>query len=74
MFALPLKDLTAMKTLVRAGVLGLAMLTAGAAAAPAAFAQAPPPAAESMFRATTLNLSAYGETKIAPDMAPFRWV
>lgn len=69
MFALPLKDLTIMKTLAHAGVLGLAMLTAGAAAAPAAFAQAPPPAAESMFRATTLNLSAYGETKIAPDMA-----
>jgi uncharacterized protein YggE len=34
-----------------------------------ALAQAAPPAAESMFRATTLNLAAYGETRIAPDMA-----
>ena len=56
-----------MKTLMRAAALGLA-LTAGAAA-PAALAQAAPPAAESMFRATTLNLSAYGEAKVAPDMA-----
>lgn len=50
---------------IRAAALALAL-----AAAPAAvLAQAPPPAAESMFRATTLNLSAYGETKVAPDMA-----
>ncbi|MDB5450281.1 MAG: hypothetical protein JWQ52_1409, partial [Phenylobacterium sp.] len=35
----------------------------------AALAQAAPPAADSMFRATTLNLAAYGETRIAPDMA-----
>jgi uncharacterized protein YggE len=58
-----------MKTLTRAAALGLAVLAAAAAAAPAALAQAAPPAAESMFRATTLNLSAYGETRIAPDMA-----
>lgn len=56
-----------MKTLMRAATLGLALSTA--AAVPAAMAQAAPPAAESMFRATTLNLSAYGETKVAPDMA-----
>jgi hypothetical protein len=56
-----------MKTLIRAASLGLAL--AAGAAAPAAFAQAAPPAADSMFRATTLNLSAYGETKITPDMA-----
>ncbi|RAK65636.1 SIMPL domain-containing protein [Phenylobacterium kunshanense] len=56
-----------MKTLMRAATLGLVLSTA--AAAPAALAQATPPAAESMFRATTLNLSAYGETKVAPDMA-----
>jgi len=58
-----------MKILIQAGALGLA-LAAGAAMAPAAIAQTPPPAAaDAMFRATTLNLSAYGETRIAPDMA-----
>lgn len=56
-----------MKTLMRASALAL-VLCAGAAA-PAALAQAAPPAADSMFRATTLNLSAYGETEVAPDMA-----
>lgn len=58
-----------MKTLVRAGA--IALLFASAAAAPAALAQAAPApaAADSMFHATTLNLSAYGETRIAPDMA-----
>jgi len=56
-----------MNTLMRAAGLGLALSVA--AAAPAALAQAAPPAADSMFRATTLNLSAYGETKVAPDMA-----
>lgn len=56
-----------MKTLVRAGVLGLLLATA--TAAPAALAQTPPPSADSMFKATTLNLSAYGETRVAPDMA-----
>ena len=56
-----------MKTLLRAATVGIAL--AAGAAAPAAFAQAAPPAADTMFRATTLNLSAYGETKAAPDMA-----
>lgn len=56
-----------MKTLVRAGALSLLLATA--TAAPAAMAQTPPPSADSMFKATTLNLSAYGETKVAPDMA-----
>lgn len=56
-----------MKTLMRAAGVGLALTFA--AAAPAALAQAAPPAADTMFRATTLNLSAYGETRIEPDMA-----
>lgn len=56
-----------MKALVRASALSL-VLAAGLAG-PAALAQNASPAADSMFRATTLNLSAYGETKIAPDMA-----
>jgi uncharacterized protein YggE len=56
-----------MKTAFRAGALALAL---AGAAAPAALAQtAPLPAAETMFRATTLNLAAYGETRAAPDMA-----
>ena len=55
-----------MKTLLRAGVLSLSL----AALAPAALAQTTPaPAADSMFRATTLNLSAVGEVDVAPDMA-----
>lgn len=56
-----------MKTLMRAAGLGLALTFS--AAAPAALAQAEAPAAESMFRATTLNLAAYGETRVQPDMA-----
>lgn len=56
-----------MKTLMRASA--LALVLAAGAAAPAAFAQTPPPAADTMFRATTLNLSAYGETKVEPDKA-----
>lgn len=57
-----------MKTLMRAAALGL-VLTA-TASAPAALAQATAPvAADSPFRATTFNLSAYGETRVAPDMA-----
>lgn len=56
-----------MKTLLRAAALGT-VLAAGATA-PAALAQAAPPAADTMFRATTLNLAAYGEAKAAPDMA-----
>ncbi|MBP7817418.1 MAG: SIMPL domain-containing protein [Phenylobacterium sp.] len=56
-----------MKTLVRAGALSLLLATT--VAAPAALAQTAPPAADSMFRSPTLNLSAYGETRVAPDMA-----
>lgn len=61
-----------MKTLMRAS--GLALVLTMAAAAPGALAQAPaggaaPQGADSLFRATTLNLSAYGETRLAPDMA-----
>lgn len=53
-----------------AGALGaLALASAGGAVHAQAVSPAPPPAADSMFRATTLNLSAYGETKVAPDMA-----
>ena len=62
-----------MKTSMAAGAMA-ALLFAGAATG--ALAQtigpvpAPPPsAADSMFRATTLNISAYGEVKAAPDMA-----
>jgi len=55
-----------MKTLMRTAALGLALALT---AAPAVLAQAAPPAAESMFRATTLNLAAYGETRVEPDMA-----
>jgi uncharacterized protein len=57
---------TAMKSLTCAT---LALMLAAGVAAPAALAQPAPPAAESMFRATTLSLSAYGEAKAAPDMA-----
>lgn len=56
-----------MKTLARAGAIGLLLATASAA--PAALAQAAPAAADTLVRASTLNLSAYGETRIAPDMA-----
>ena len=55
-----------MKTLMRAAGLGLALTFA---AAPAVLAQVAPSAAESMFRATTFNLSAHGEVRAAPDMA-----
>ena len=56
-----------MKTLMRAGALALA-LSAGAAAT-SALAQAQPAPADSMFRATTLNLAAHGQVEVAPDMA-----
>ena len=55
-----------MKTLLRAALLATVLT---AAIAPASMAQAPAPAADSLFRATTFNLSAYGETRVAPDMA-----
>lgn len=60
-----------MKSLMRASALGLSL--AAAAVVPAALAQTATtpamPAADSMFRATTLNLSATGEVDVAPDMA-----
>jgi uncharacterized protein len=55
-----------MNSLMRAASLALVLSTA--AAAPG-LAQAPAPTAETMFRATTLNLGAYGEAKAQPDMA-----
>ena len=56
-----------MTTLARAGAFGL--LIAASAAAPAALAQTAAPAAAPGVQATTLNLSAYGETRVTPDMA-----
>jgi uncharacterized protein len=59
-----------MKTLMRAAApmaLGALLLTGAAGAVQAQ--TAPASAADSMFQATTLNLSAYGEVKAAPDMA-----
>ena len=56
----------AMTSLIRASALAL-LLAATAPAALAETASAPP--ADNLFHATTLNLSAYGETHVAPDMA-----
>lgn len=56
-----------MKTFAPAA-LAIALL-ASAAPAMAQTSPAAPPAADSMFLATTLNLSAYGEVRVAPDMA-----
>lgn len=56
-----------MKTIIRAGAMALLLASA---AAPAAFAQtARATTADSMFQTTTLNLSAFGETRVAPDKA-----
>lgn len=55
-----------MKSLFRAAGLS-ALILAGSAAM--ASAQTSPVVADTMFRATTLNLAAYGETKVVPDMA-----
>ncbi len=56
-----------MKMLIRAGGLALALCAGGA---PTALAQEPAPAAgDAVFRATTLDLAAYGEVRRAPDMA-----
>lgn len=51
--------------------LSLVLLATAALAAPTshALAQAVPSESNAMFAATTLSLSAYGETRIAPDMA-----
>ena len=56
-----------MKTLMHAAALGLALTTT--AAASTAMAQTAPAAADTMFKATTFNLSATGETRVAPNMA-----
>jgi uncharacterized protein YggE len=59
----------AMKTSQRAAVLAVC-LTLGLTAGLASAAQAQVPAAsDSLFHATTLNLSASGETRLSPDMA-----
>jgi uncharacterized protein len=60
-----------MKTLVSAAAMALAL---SAAAAPAALAQtasmsSAPAHGEALARAPTFNLSAYGETRVAPDKA-----
>ncbi|MFI4964944.1 MAG: SIMPL domain-containing protein [Caulobacterales bacterium] len=55
-----------MKTFLPAAA--LALLLAGVATSPA-LAQAAAPAADAVFRATTLNLAADGEINAAPDMA-----
>ena len=57
-----------MKTLARAALIG-ALLSTSAMAVAHAQTVAPSPAADAMFQATTLNLSAYGEVRTAPDMA-----
>jgi len=54
-----------MKTLLRASALGLLLL---ASAGSAALAQSTP-AVDTIFQATTLNLSAVGEVRVVPDMA-----
>lgn len=56
-----------MKSLFRAAAIG-ALIVAGSAGASLA-QSAPAPAADTMFRATTLSLSAYGEVRRRPDMA-----
>ena len=56
-----------MKTLARAALIGALFATSAATAH--AQANPPAPAANAMFQATTLNLSAYGEVRTAPDMA-----
>ncbi len=56
-----------MKTFLCASALGLLMT---AAAAPSGRAQtAPPASADALFHATTLNLAAFGEAMVQPDMA-----
>ena len=57
-----------MKTPILAGALAAILLCGAAATAQAQTAPAPA-AADAMFQATTLNLSAYGEVKATPDMA-----
>lgn len=60
-----------MKTLIRTAACAAVLIAAAAPAVlpQAALAQTASQAEDAMFRATTLNLSAYGETRVAPDMA-----
>jgi len=60
-----------MKSLLRSAAPAamVALLMTGASGLSAANAEAPPRSSGEMLRATTLNLSAYGEVKAAPDMA-----
>ena len=60
-----------MKSLIRSGALVAILMTTCLSTAMAQPASTPTgtPAADSAYRATTLSLSAYGETRIAPDMA-----
>ena len=57
-----------MKSLFRAAGLS-ALILAGSAAAASAQTPQTPVVADTMFRATTLNLSAHGESEVAPDKA-----
>jgi len=58
-----------MKTLLRAALIGSALAGAGLGAATVASAQDMPGHHAMMTQAPVLNLSAYGETRVAPDMA-----
>jgi uncharacterized protein YggE len=58
-----------MKSLFRAAAVGALIVAGSAGVAGAALAQSAPAYADAAFRATTLNLSAYGEVRQAPDMA-----
>ena len=58
-----------MKSLFRAAGLGALILAGSAAAASAQTSPTAPVVADTMFRATTLNLAAYGESTVAPDKA-----
>ena len=58
-----------MNSLFRAAGLAALILAGSAAAASAQTSPATPVVADTMFRATTLNLSSYGESTVAPNKA-----
>ncbi len=59
-----------MKALFRAAAVSAFLVAGSLGVAGSALAQsAAPTAADAVFRATTLNLSAYGETRVRPDQA-----
>ncbi|HEX6866519.1 MAG TPA: SIMPL domain-containing protein, partial [Caulobacteraceae bacterium] len=58
-----------MTSLFRAAGLAALILAGSAAAASAQTNPSPPELADTMFRATTLNLASYGESTVAPDKA-----